>query len=179
MRVKIIAVLLLISLALTGNAQIKEFNLTVDPADFQYIYDNYEQDNYVPATFSYNGTTWADVSIRIRGDGSRVYPKKSLKIRFNQGEYIDGRVSLNLNAEWEDQTYIQQSLASILMQASGQVCFKTEHVRLSLNGNFLGLYLLIEAVDEHFLAARGMNTLGYTYKAALDASSLSVFDVPA
>lgn len=158
--------------------QIKEFNINCDPVDFQYIYDNYEQDIYIPATFEYDGAVWSDVSIRIRGDGSRVYPKKSLKVRFNQGQYVDGRTSLNLNAEWEDQSYMQQFLASRLMKESGQACFDTEHVRVKLNGTFFGLYLLIEAVDEHFLNVRGMDPLGATYKAALDGSSLSVFDEP-
>ena len=160
-------------------AQIKELNLVCDPADFQHIYDNYEQNIYIPASFEYNGTVWSNVSVRIRGDGSRVYPKKSLKVRFNQGAFVDGRKSLNLNAEWEDQTYLQQSLASLLMQQSGQACFTTEHVRLSLNGTFFGLYLLVEAVDEHFLYTRGMDTLGNTYKASQDGSSLSIFDEPA
>lgn len=160
------------------NAQIKEFFLTCNPTDFEYIYDNYEQDIYIPATLEFDGTVWSNVSIRIRGDGSRVYPKKSLKLRFNEGAYIDGRSSLNLNAEWEDQSYIQQFLASRIMQESGQYCFDTEHVRLYLNGSFLGLYLLIEAVDERYFQVRGLDPNGATYKAALDGSSLSVFDQP-
>lgn len=159
-------------------AQIKEFYLTCNPADFEYIYDNWEQDIYIPATLEYSGTVWNNVSIRIRGDGSRALPKKSLKLRFNEGAYIDGRTSLNINAEYEDPTYIQQYLAARLMQESGQACFDTEHIRLYLNGNFYGLYLLIEAVDERFLQTRGLDPEGATYKAALDGSSLSIFDQP-
>jgi hypothetical protein len=64
------------------------------------------------------------------------------------------------------------------MYESGQTCFEAEHVRILLNGGFLGLYLLVEAVDDHFLEARGMDTLGNTYKASLDGSSLSIFDDP-
>ena len=159
-------------------AQIKEFFITCDPADFQFIYDNFDQDIYIPATFEYNGTLWSNVSIRIRGDGSRQFPKKSLKIRFNDGAYIDGRTSLNINAEWEDQSYIQQSIASRLMRESGQACFNTEHVRVYLNGTFYGLYLLVEAVDERFFEVRGLDPTGNTYKASLDGSSLSIFDQP-
>jgi spore coat protein H len=178
MKQKLIFFFVLLLSAQAVLAQIKEFSITCDPANFQTIYDNYDQDIYIPATFEYDGTVWPNVSIRIRGDGSRVYPKKSLKVRFNQGQYVDGRASLNLNAEWEDQSYIQQFLASRLMKESGQACFTTEHVRLKLNGTFFGLYLLIEAVDERFLNVRGIDTLGATYKAALDGSSLSIFDEP-
>lgn len=161
-----------------ATAQIKELYLTCDQSSFAHIYANYEQDIYIDATLEFNGTIWNDVSIRIRGDGSRQYPKKSLKLKFNSGAYIDGRTSLNLNAEWEDPTYLQQFLASLLMRQSGQQCFTSEHVRLYLNGDFFGLYLLNEAVDERFLMARGMDSNSTTYKAALDGSSLSIFDQP-
>ncbi|MCB0754087.1 MAG: CotH kinase family protein [Flavobacteriales bacterium] len=175
---RLLPLLLFLSFANFSVAQLKEFYITCNPADFQYIYDNYEQDIYIPATFEFNGTVWNNVSIRIRGDGSRTLPKKSLKLRFNDGAYIDGRTSLNINAEYEDPTYIQQYLASRLMQESGQYCFTAEHVRVYLNGTFFGLYLLNEAVDERFFEIRGLDPNGATYKAALDGSSLSIFDQP-
>ena len=178
MMIRKFLLLLFIGLAIQARAQIKEFSITCDPADFQFIYDNYEQDIYIPASFEYNGTVWSNVSIRIRGDGSRVYPKKSLKVRFNTDPFPDGRTSINLNAEWEDQSYIQQVLASRLMRESGQHCFTSEHVRVNLNGNFFGLYVLIEAVDDRFFDVRGLDPEGTTYKASLDGSSLSVFDIP-
>ena len=62
--------------------EIKEFGLYCDPADFEYIYEHYEEDIYIPASLSYNGNTWDDVQLRIRGDGSRAFPKKSLKVEF-------------------------------------------------------------------------------------------------
>ncbi|MFM1876317.1 MAG: hypothetical protein RL266_2054 [Bacteroidota bacterium] len=176
---KIKLMLALLSFVFTNTtAQIKEFFINCDPADFQFIYDNYEQDIYIPATFEYDGTTWSNVSIRIRGDGSRQFPKKSLKVRFNEGAYIDGRTNLNINAEWEDQSYIQQSIASRLMRESGQACFTTEHVRIYLNGSYFGLYLMVEAVDERFFEIRDLDPNGNTYKASLDGSSLSIFDQP-
>ena len=167
--------LLWVSLA---QAQIKEFYLTCNQTDFEYIYDNYEQNIYIPATLEYNGTVWNNVSIRIRGDGSRQLPKKSLKLRFDEGAYIDGRASLNINAEYQDKSYVQQYLASRLMKESGQVCFDAEHIRVHLNGSFLGLYLLVEPVNERFFQVRGMDPEGATYKASLDGSCLSIFDQP-
>ncbi len=176
--IKYLHILFLVLISTTSFAQIKEFYITCNQTSLDYIYDNYEQDLYIPITLTYNGTTWNDVSMRIRGDGSRVYPKKSLKVKFNSDSFIDNRTSLNFNAEWEDQSYIQQYMASILMMQSGQKCFDTEHVRLYLNGTFFGLYLLVEAVDEQFLDKHEMSLNGTLYKAALDGSSLSVFDVP-
>ena len=169
------AVLLWVSLT---QAQIKEFYLTCNQTDFEYIYDNYEQNIYIPATLEYNGTVWNNVSLRIRGDGSRQLPKKSLKLRFNEGAFVDGRTSLNINAEYQDKSYVQQYLASRLMKESGQVCFDAEHIRVHLNGSFLGLYLLVEPVNERFFQVRGMDPEGPTYKASLDGSCLSIFDQP-
>lgn len=171
----------LIFLLVSGivSAQIKEFYLTCAQSDFDYIYANYEQDIYVPVTVVYNGTTWPDATMRIRGDGSRAFPKKSLKIKFNSAPFSDGRTSLNFNAEWEDRTYVQQVVASRIMRESGQTCFKAEHIRVHLNGAFLGLYVLVESVDDHFLSTRNMNLQGTLYKAWRDGSSMSIFDVPA
>lgn len=168
-------IILLVLSALASRAQLKEFYVTCDPADFQLIYDNYEEDIYIPINLLHNGVSYPSAEMRIRGDGSRVYPKKSLKVKLN-GVFEDGRTALNLNAEWEDQSYVQQFIATELMKASGQACFNTEHAKLFINGVCHGLYLLVEPVDAHFLEVRNFNPNGTLYKATLDGSCLSFYD---
>ena len=60
-----------------AHAQVKEYFITCDPADFEYIYEHFEEDIYIPITFTYDTITWSDAVMRIRGDGSRYLPKKS------------------------------------------------------------------------------------------------------
>ncbi|HRW96039.1 MAG TPA: CotH kinase family protein [Bacteroidales bacterium] len=156
--------------------QVKEYYLTCNPDDFAFIYANYEEDIFIPVTFTHAGQTWTDVKMRIRGDGSRMFPKKSLKVKFYGDPFSNGRKELNFNAEYEDKTYIRAFLSSQIFTKAGQICFATEHARLYLNGEFLGLYNRTENVDEQFLEAHEMDPDGNLFKAAKDGACLSVYD---
>lgn len=154
----------------------KEYFITCDPDDFAYIYENFEQDIYIPITITHEGATWTNVKMRIRGDGSRYLPKKSLKVKFFDTPFSNGRDELNFNAEYEDKSYIRATLSSMIFNMSGQKCFTTEHARLYLNGNFLGLYNRTENMDGFFLEAHGLDTEGNLYKASKDGACLNIYD---
>jgi parallel beta-helix repeat protein len=173
-----LAVIFLLALAFNvkGDNQVKEYFITCDPADFEYIYANYWEDIYIPVTIAFDGTTWDDVQMRIRGDGSRMFPKKSLKVKFGGNPFVTGSYELNLNAEWEDESYMRAFLSSRVFRQAGQTCFDTEFVRLYLNGTFLGLYNSIQNVDEEFLQANGYDPDGNLYKADKDGACLSIYD---
>lgn len=156
--------------------QVKEYFITCNPDDLAYIYENYLEDLYIPITLTYNGNTWNDVQMRIRGDGSRYLPKKSLKVKFDSAPFSNGRYELNFNAEWEDKSYIRAFVSSRVFRQSGQTCFDTDFARLYVNGSFFGLYNSIENVDEQFLAANGYNPDGNLYKADIDGACMSIYD---
>ena len=78
--------------------------------------------------------------------------------------------------EFYDKSYLHTYLASYLMNASGQVCFKAEHVRLYLNGSFLGLYVMVENMDEQLLADRGLDINGNLYETRNRGASLGIHD---
>ncbi len=160
------------------NASVKEIFLEVNPGDFEYIYKNFLPDIYVPAKLTYQGKIYKNLELRIRGDDSRYLPKKSLKIKFNDGVFINGRSTLNFNAEYLDRTYIRQYLSSRILRMAGIPCFNVEHVRLYLNGKFLGLYLMVENVDDEYLSANGLDPKGNMYKATEDGACMSNEDIP-
>lgn len=155
---------------------IKEFYIECDAAEFESMYENYEEEIFIPILLSYDGNTWIDVRMRIRGDSSKEYPKKSLKVVFDETLFIDGIDVINLNAEYHDQSYLHSVLSSRVFNDAGIECVNMEHIRLYLNGDFFGLYVLTENVDEYFLESRGFNIDGNLYKATKDGSCLSIFD---
>ena len=157
------------------NTAVPNYYITCDPTDFDYLYEFYLLNEYMPATLSYNGQHWPDVAFRIRGDDSRTLDKKSLKMKSSTA-FANGRDTLNFNAEFLDRTYVQQYLSSYLMRESGQPVFTAEYARLYMNGEFLGLYLNVENVDEDYLTARDMDTGGNLYKATHDGATLSIYD---
>ncbi len=158
--------------------ELKEYYITCDPDSFAYIYQNYGEDHYIRVTFSQAGQTWPNVRLRIRGDSSRSYPKKSLKFKFDDQPFSNGRNTLNFNAEYLDKSYLHAIISSVLMRISGQPCFGAEPARLFLNGQFLGLYIRVENMDRDFLTARDLDENGNLYKAAIDGACLSIYDDP-
>ena len=176
MKKQLILIFSILLISFVSEAQVKEYFITCDPSDFVYIYQNYDEDIYIPISLTFQGTTWENTRMRIRGDGSRYFPKKSLKIAFDSILFFNGRNSINFNAEYEDKSYINQYLTSRLMKESGQICFESEHARLFLNDEFLGLYLLVENIDDDFLISNDLDQDGNLYKATLDGACLSVYD---
>ncbi len=157
-------------------SQVKEYYIYCDKSDFEYIYKNPYEDNYIPITLIFNGKEYKDIRMRIRGDDTRMHPKKSLKLKFDGEPFFDGKKTLNFNAEYEDESYISQFLASFTYRKAGYPCFDAEFARLYLNDEFLGLYLRIENMDEQFLERNSFMPIGNLYKATEDDACLSVYD---
>ncbi len=158
------------------SSAIDEYFISCNPDSFKYIHDNPFEDHYIQITFRFQNKTWTKVRLRIRGDSSRDYPKKSFKIKFDTERFINGREEINLNADYLDKSYLHSVLASHLFRISGHSCFDAEPIRLFINGQFHGLYIRIESVDKDFLKARGLDPDGNLYKAELDGASLSIYD---
>jgi len=156
--------------------KVKDYFITCDSDSFEYIYKNYKIDHYICVSLTHNGKTWKNVRMRIRGDSSREYPKKSLKLKFDGAKFSNGRDALNFNAEYLDVSYLHSIITSRLMRDSGHYCFNAEPARLYINGEFLGLYIRIENVDEDFLSSSNLDPEGNLYKATLDGACLSIYD---
>ncbi len=156
-------------------ASVKEYFIECDPAEFSAIHDNFQENSYIRIKITYNGET-RTAKMRIRGDTSRKEPKKSLKIKFDS-LLIDAIPGiLNFNAEYADKTYLRQFLSSELMKKSGQVCFNAEHVKISVNGQFYGVFLQVENMGKDFLKRNNLSTKGNLYKGTKDGACLSIFD---
>ncbi len=155
---------------------VKKYYITCDPADLQAIYDNPLEDIYIPITMEYDGKVWTDTEIRIRGDGSRLDPKKSFKVKFKGEPFSNGREKLNFNGEYLDLSYMSSYLSAYVFRKAGIPVFDIEHAALYINNEFWGLYLRIENVDEQYLEARGMDVKGNLYKATNSGASLAIDD---
>lgn len=154
---------------------IKEYYIECDSNELNSIYQNYKENTYIPIKITYNGESRV-ARMRIRGDTSRKYPKKSLKIKFDSLLIDNIPKVLNLNAEYTDKTYIRQYVSSKLIQNSGQICFNAEHTKVFINGEFYGLYLQVENMDKSFLKRNNLDVKGNLYKATKDGACLSIFD---
>ncbi|MCP4547762.1 MAG: T9SS type A sorting domain-containing protein [bacterium] len=172
--IPLIAIFMIIST--TAMAIPPDYFITCDPDSFAYIYEHYSEDHYIPITVTYGGYTWPDCRMRIRGDSSRRYDKKSLRVKSDGEPFLNGLDVMLFNAEWKDPSYTHSILAARVFQEMGYPCFQVEHARLNLNGVYLGLYVRVENIDENFLARVGLDPNGSLYKATYDGATLSIFD---
>ncbi|MBL7943565.1 MAG: CotH kinase family protein [Flavobacteriales bacterium] len=149
-----------------------QYQLYCSPDSLQWLYDHPKEDHYIKVELSENNGPRKTGKLRLRGDTSRDFAKKSLKIKLD-GPLSDGTTVLNLNAEFLDKSYLRQYLCSEIISRAGVPCFKTRHAAVSVNDIFHGVYLQVENMDEDFLARNGLDRGGALYKAARDGACLS------
>ncbi len=131
--------------------------LELDPQAWQALRDNYLSNQYYAANFSVDGVAVAQVGIRSRGDGSRSEEKPGLKIDFNEfvpsQEYY-GYKSLVIDNLTQDASMLRERLAFLVFEAMGIASPRNAHARLTVNGEYWGLFALVEPISKPFLKSR-------------------------
>ena len=156
--------------------KVKEFRLYLDNEDLINIYKNYNENIYIPVKVVVKGDT-VKAKMRLRGDTSRGYDKKSMKIVFKKEAILTGeKRKINLNSEWTDVTYIRQYISSELMNLTGINSYKSNYVAVYVNDEFFGLFLQVENVDKQFLIDRDLDPKANLYKATHDGACMSMFE---
>ena len=132
---------------------------------------NEESNYHWHATFVFdNGEikdTLENVGFRLRGNTSRHSDKKSFKVSFNTyepGRKWQGLEKLNLNGEHNDPSVTRSKICWDLLRWMEVPASRANHVELYINGNFFGLYIHVEHVDEEFVQLRFGNNGGNLYK---------------
>lgn len=143
----------------------------INPDTLAWIYENVESDIEFRAQFVFATDTLHDtinnIGFRLRGNTSRVSQKKSFKISFNTfqdgGKYY-GLEKTNLNGEHNDPSVIRSKIAWDLLRSFGIPAPRANHVQVFINGNYYGLYIQVEHIDEEFVLSRFENQDGNLFK---------------
>jgi len=154
------------------DTQIHEFYLTFDQEDFwdTLIYnDEYDIDQYVMATFEFNGEVYENVGVRLKGNKSMSYPtnKKPFKIKFNEfieGQEFYGLTKLSLSNEYADPSFLREKIFCDLVNQyiPGP---RANFVKIFINGNYWGLYTNVEQLNKKFVEKNfGNNEDGNLFK---------------
>jgi parallel beta-helix repeat protein len=164
---------LLVFISSANAVELRDYYLTCDSSGFAEILANPFEDIYVDCSFEYNGFIWPDARIRLRGEDSRAYPKKSFKINFDADNRFGNRDKINLISCWTDASFIREHLSYDLYRRAGLFASETWYARFFVNGVYMGLYLDVEQVDEHFLGYTDLPDDASIYKADASGSMLS------
>ena len=132
-----------------------ELRLTMKPDDWDTLKARFMWDTYYPADFEWRGVKVPMVGVRSRGQGSRNPVKPSIRIDFNR--YREEQRFLNLNAlilanAAQDPAMLNRRLAMAVFSRLGLPASRVVHARVFVNGEYVGLYEVVEAVEKPFLA---------------------------
>ena len=124
---------------------------------------------YVEGGVIIDGLDVGVVGVRIKGKyGSyrSLRGKPSLKFDFNRfqdGRRFLGLEKLNLNNAITDCSYLHDRVAYRLFGDAGLPTLRTSYAQVTVNGDEYGLYVLIEAPDDRFLARNFEDDSGNLY----------------
>lgn len=130
-------------------------HITIRHSQWSALHDDVWSDKFVEARLTIAGRT-EPIKIRLRGGHTRDYPKKSFEI-------MRGGQSIHLNAEYDDPSMIRNALSFRFFGWIRVPAPKTKHCLLFINGQSMGVYLEIEAVDRSFFRRRGLSCESIIY----------------
>jgi len=139
---------------------VPEYELLISPdALARFDADVHTDDQ--PATFVHRGHH-QPVSVRLRGNSSRYWPKKSWRIDFPDGVHFDHRSKLNLISEWKDNSMMVDKLGYDLLAALHVPAPRASYARLKINGQYQGVFVDVEHVGTRFVKAHGFADMDAT-----------------
>ncbi|MFM2025213.1 MAG: hypothetical protein RLZZ56_1226 [Actinomycetota bacterium] len=160
---------------------ISEIKLDI-PNKSKKVLENKNRDDYVPATFQIivgaKASPVMNVGIKIKGTTSRqaittTYAYTSFKVKFNFGkgnktQTLLGKKSLTLNAMTQDSSKIHETFAYEAYRTNGVPASRTGYAHLTLSKNIpkpdRGLYLVLESLDDEFLADNFTDVTQHLYE---------------
>jgi spore coat protein H len=148
-----------------------DFNLNLsDPGLYPEVYRT--------CKVTWDGTLLNNCGFREKGNASNTLTnfgkKKPLKISFDEftSQTLNGLKKINLNNFTNDPSLLHDAISFKLMRDAGILAPRTSYTKLWINGEYIGLYVVIENVDKTFLkgAFGGSNNDGNLYKTDRGAS---------
>lgn len=141
---------------LFDDARLHTLELTVHSRDWDDLKAAYQQNTYYPADVSWNDSRVRNAGVRSRGNSSRSGDKPGLELEFDyyvSGQKFVGLRTLVLDNLVTDPSMLREAVATAFLRRVGVPASRESFARLVVNGEFMGLYAMVEPVDRDF--ARG------------------------
>ncbi len=146
---------------------VRRYALTLSEGDWIWLNNNALLEQYVPSRLLFEGAHYNDVGLRYKGNfgalrfchdtqGNRVCEKLSFKLKFNEydarGRFF-GLKRLNFHSMDADPTKLHDMLGYRLFRDAGVIAPRTTFAWLTVNGEPQGLFVVVEEIDDRFVAA--------------------------
>lgn len=159
---------------LFDTSQILDVNILMDEDDWNDMLENAISEEYYTCDVQVNGETFYQVGIRPKGNTSLSTivndpdtDRYSFKLEFDQ--YIDGQTcygldKLILNNNYADAASMKEAMIYDMFQYLGADTSLYNYAKISVNGEYWGVYLALEAVEDSFLLRNYGTANGNLYK---------------
>src|SRR5262245_8087572 len=100
-------------------------------------------------------------------DGAQICPKLSMKLKFDEADpeqRLHGLKRLNFHSMLNDPSELHDRLAYRMFREMGIAAPRAAHARLVINGEYRGLFSLLEEIDGRFTDSRFSPGDGNLYK---------------
>lgn len=133
---------------------VHELTLTIDAEGIDALRE--APTEWVSGELELRGQVFASVGVRLKGSASfqGIDHKPAWKIKLDEyveGQRFEGLQRLTLNNEVWDPTMMAETMAYWTFRDNGSPGPRTGYAAVTLNGNYLGVYALLESMDDEFM----------------------------
>lgn len=167
------------------------FQLTISPDNMDKLDSDPAAEEYVPGALIFEGDTLSEVGVRYKGSigafvgcvsganwgdpsGSKTCTKLSMKVKINWEGRTDkfyGLKKLQFHSMNNDPSQMRERLGYWMFREMGLPAPRCVHARLVINGEFVGLFALVEQIDGRFTRYNWDDGEGNLYKEVWPVSS--------
>lgn len=159
---------------LFDTSEIISINIIMDEKQWDNMLSNATAEEYYQCDVEINGEIFYNIGIRPKGNTSLSSiasepdnDRYSLKLEFDQ--FVDGQTcygldKLILNNNFADATNMKEALIFDMFQYMGVDASLYNYAKISVNGEYWGVYLALEAVEESFMLRNYGADYGELYK---------------
>lgn len=170
--------------AIFPHDEVVDVNIIIDETSLAELNENAMDEQYYEASIEYNGYSVNNIAIRAKGNSSLQQvattdsTRFSFKLDFNyyvSGQTLLGIKKINFNNIFEDDTLMAEYLGYEMLESLDADVSRTSYIALSINGEYHGLYLAVEEVNESFLTNHYDDNNGALYKPDMGVGSDLVY----
>ena len=161
--------------------RVATIRIIMEEEDWSFCLAEAFEEQYVPADFWFDDELIPDVGVRPKGysslgqavgwDSPRIPLAVDFNI-FNRARNFHGVKKVFLNNGWSDPTLIREVIGYEIFAEMGIPTPRASLVDVWVNDVHLGVYTMVEMVDQAFIARHFNNSTGNLYKPELVGARL-------
>lgn len=150
-----------------------DVDVSISESDWEDLLENAISEEYYSCDVTVNGTEYKNVGFRAKGNtslsmvASSDSDRYSFKISFDEyvdGQNCDGLSKLVLNNNYSDATMMKEAICYDMFAFLGADASLYNYAKVSINGEYYGVYLALEPVEESFAMRNYGTNYGELYK---------------